>query len=218
MKYSLVVFDWDGTLMDSTPAIVAALQGACRDMNLPVPPDETASWIIGLGLADALRTAVPTLTQDLWQPFAQRYQYHYLTRDHELRLFQGIEQLLGDLAASGAQLAVATGKSRRGLNRALEATGLGPRFDATRCADETHSKPNPAMLFELMEELGVAPENTVMIGDTSHDLNMAQSAGVHGVGVSYGAHPLADLQACSPAALVHDVRELSGWLMPRIRA
>lgn len=218
MKYSLVVFDWDGTLMDSTPAIVAALQGACRDMNLPVPPDETASWIIGLGLADALRTAVPTLTQDLWQPFAQRYQYHYLTRDHELRLFQGIEQLLGDLAASGAQLAVATGKSRRGLNRALEATGLGPRFDATRCADETHSKPNPAMLFELMEELGVAPENTVMIGDTSHDLNMAQSARVHGVGVSYGAHPLADLQACSPAALVHDVRELSGWLMPRIRA
>lgn len=218
MTYSLVVFDWDGTLMDSTPAIVAAIQGACRDMNLPVPPDEAASWVIGLGLADALRTAVPDLTQDLWKPFAERYQFHYLTRDPELRLFNGIDELLTRIAGSGAQLAVATGKTRRGLNRALEATGLGPRFDATRCADETHSKPNPTMLFELMDELSVAPERVVMIGDTSHDLNMAGNAGVHGVGVTYGAHPLADLQACSPAGLVHSVNELSDWLLPRLKA
>lgn len=217
MNYSLVVFDWDGTLMDSTPAIVAAIQGACRDMNLPVPPDEAASWVIGLGLADALRAAVPDLTQDLWKPFAERYQFHYLTRDPELRLFGGIEQLLDDLSARGIRLAVATGKSRRGLNRALEATGLGPRFDATRCADETHSKPNPAMLFELMDELDIAPQHTVMIGDTSHDLNMATSAGVHGVGVAYGAHPLSELQACTPAGLVHSVQELSSWLMPRLK-
>ncbi len=218
MTYSLVVFDWDGTLMDSTPAIVAAIQGACRDMNLPVPPDEAASWVIGLGLADALRTAVPDLTQDLWKPFAERYQFHYLTRDPELRLFNGVDELLTRIAGSGAQLAVATGKTRRGLNRALEATGLGPRFDATRCADETHSKPNPTMLFELMDELSVAPERVVMIGDTSHDLNMAGNAGVHGVGVTYGAHPLADLQACSPAGLVHSVNELSDWLLPRLKA
>src|SRR5690606_16226495 len=125
MSYSLVVFDWDGTLMDSTPAIVAAIQGACRDMDLPVPPDEAASWVIGLGLADALRTAVPDLTQDLWQPFSERYRFHYLTRDPELRLFEGVETLLADIAACGVQLAVATGKSRRGLSRALQATGLG---------------------------------------------------------------------------------------------
>lgn len=218
MSYSLVVFDWDGTLMDSTPAIVAAIQGACRDMDLPVPPDEAASWVIGLGLADALRTAVPTLTPDLWKPFAERYRFHYLTRDPELRLFNGVESLLGRIAASGAQLAVATGKSRLGLDRALDATGLRPRFDATRCADETHSKPNPAMLFELMDELGVAAHDTVMIGDTSHDLQMAASAGVHGVGVGYGAHPVSELQACSPAGLVHSVAELSEWLLPRLKA
>lgn len=217
MSYSLVVFDWDGTLMDSTPAIVAAIQGACRDMSLPVPPDEAASWVIGLGLADALRTAVPDLSPDMWKPFAERYRFHYLTRDPELRLFTGIEPLLDSIAAAGAQLAVATGKSRQGLNRALDATGLRSRFDATRCADETHSKPNPAMLFELMDELGADPAKTVMIGDTSHDLNMAASAGVHGVGVAYGAHAIAELQACSPAGLVHNVDELAGWLLPRLR-
>lgn len=218
MSYSLVVFDWDGTLMDSTPAIVAAIQGACRDMQLPVPPDETASWVIGLGLADALRTAVPTLTEDLWRPFAERYRYHYLTRDPELRLFAGVDEMLAKLAGAGVLLAVATGKSRAGLDRALVSTGLTRRFDATRCADETHSKPHPAMLLELMDELGVAPERTVMIGDTSHDLNMATNAKVHGVGVAYGAHALTDLHACEPAGLVHSVAELSSWLLPRLRA
>src|SRR5690606_27822670 len=139
---------WDGTLMDSKPAIVAAIQGACRGMDLPVPPDEAASWVIGLGLADAMRTEEPTLPPDLSKPLPEPYRFHYLTRDPELRLFAGIEQLLDDLAAKGVQLAVATGKSRQSLNRALESTGLGPRFDATRTADETHSKPHPAMLFE----------------------------------------------------------------------
>lgn len=217
MSYSLVVFDWDGTLMDSTPAIVAAIQGACRDMQLPVPPDEAASWVIGLGLADALRTAVPALTEDQWQPFAERYRFHYLTRDPELRLFAGVEQMLDELAGAGVYLAVATGKSRNGLNRALQSTGLSKRFDATRCADETHSKPHPAMLLELMDELCVAPANTVMIGDTSHDLNMAGNAGVHGVGVAYGAHALGDLQACTPAGLVHSVPDLASWLRARLR-
>ncbi|GAA5234105.1 HAD-IA family hydrolase [Verticiella sediminum] len=217
MNYSLVVFDWDGTLMDSTPAIVAAIQGACRDMSLPVPPDEAASWVIGLGLADALRTAVPDLKPEQWRSFAERYRYHYLTRDPELRLFEGVESLLERLAAAGSYIAVATGKSRQGLNRALEATGLLRRFDATRCADETHSKPHPAMLLELMDELGVAPQSTLMIGDTSHDLTMAANAGVHGLGVSYGAHPLAELQACAPTALVHSVAEMADWLTPRVK-
>src|SRR5690606_5350841 len=132
MSYSLVVFDWDGTLMDSTPAIIAAMQSACRDMGLPVPPDEAASWVIGLGLADALRTAVPTLKESDWQPFAERYRYHYLTRDPEVRLFEGVDALLQKLAQSGVQLAVATGKSRKGLDRSLRSTGLTGRFHATR--------------------------------------------------------------------------------------
>lgn len=216
MTYSLVVFDWDGTLMDSTPAIVAAIQGACRDMDLPVPPDEAASWVIGLGLADALRAAVPELRAEQWPAFSERYRYHYLTRDPQLRLFEGVETLLAAIAATGASLAVATGKSRLGLDRSLESTGLRHRFDATRCADETHSKPHPAMLLELMDELVVAPEHTIMIGDTSHDLNMARSAGVHGLAVSYGAHPLSELEPCSPVGLVHSVAELSDWLLPRV--
>jgi len=216
MTYSLVVFDWDGTLMDSTPAIVAAIQGACRDMDLPVPPDEAASWVIGLGLADALRAAVPELRAEQWPAFSERYRYHYLTRDPQLRLFEGVGTLLKAIAATGASLAVATGKSRLGLDRSLDSTGLRQQFDATRCADETHSKPHPAMLLELMDELMVAPENTLMIGDTSHDLNMARSAGVHGLGVTYGAHPLAELQACSPVGIVHNVQELSDWLLPRV--
>lgn len=217
MSYSLVVFDWDGTLMDSTPAIIAAMQAACRDMGLPVPPDEAAGWVIGLGLADALRTAVPTLKESDWQPFAERYRYHYLTRDPEVKLFKGVETLLQRLAETGTQLAVATGKSRRGLDRSLRSTGLTDLFHATRCADETHSKPHPAMLLELMDELDVKPARTVMIGDTSHDLNMATNAGVHGVGVCYGAHPLAELQICSSAALVHSVDDLSAWLLERVR-
>ncbi len=218
MTYSLVVFDWDGTLMDSTPAIVAAIQGACRDMDLPVPPDEAAAWVIGLGLADALRAAVPELKPEQWKAFSERYRFHYLTRDPELRLFAGIEGLLTGIAATGASIAVATGKSRLGLDRSLDATGLRPRFDATRTADETHSKPHPAMLLELMDELNVPPARTLMIGDTSHDLNMARSAGVHGLGVSYGAHAVTELEGCEPVGIVHSVAELSDWLLPRVVA
>lgn len=217
MQYSLVVFDWDGTLMDSTPAIVAAMQAACRDLGLPVPPDEVASWVIGLGLDDAMRTAVPTLRDDQWPAFAERYRFHYLTRDPELRLFDGVESMIEDLANRGVRLAVATGKSRRGLDRALRATGLHDAFHTTRCADETHSKPHPAMLLEIMEELDIEQRETVMIGDTSHDLNMATNAGVHGVGVCYGAHPLDELKECSAAALLHSVDDLSRWLLSRVR-
>src|SRR5690606_10241917 len=161
MQYSLVVFDWDGTLMDSTPAIVAAMQAACRDLGLPVPPDEVASWVIGLGLDDATRTAVPTLRDDQWPAFAERYRFHYLTRDPELRLFDGVESMIEDLANRGVRLAVATGKSRRGLDRALRATGLHDAFHTPRCADETHSKPHRAMLLEIMEELDIEQRETV---------------------------------------------------------
>jgi phosphoglycolate phosphatase len=215
-SYSLIVFDWDGTLMDSTPSIVAAIQAACRDVDLPVPSADQAGWVIGLSLESALRRAVPDLTQANMPRFLERFRTHYLLRDPEMQLFDGVTALLDVLAGRGARLAVATGKNRAGLNRVLAATGLRERFDITRTADETFSKPHPAMLHEIMSELDVAPERVVMVGDTSHDLQMAANAGVHGVGVTYGAHPADELRACAPQAVLRDVAELSAWLLARV--
>lgn len=215
MDYSLIVFDWDGTLMDSTPTIVAAIQGACRDLGLPVPPDQAAAWVIGLSLQDAVQRAVPTLTQAEVPRFVERYRFHYLTRDPQLRLFDGALAMLEELSALPVHLAVATGKTRIGLDRVLRSHDLGRFFRATRCADESFSKPHPAMLHELMRELDVPPERTVMIGDTSHDLMMARSAGTAAVGVTYGAHPLAELEACEPITIVDSVKDLHAWLRPR---
>lgn len=216
MPYSLVVFDWDGTLMDSTNGIVAAIQGACRDLDLPVPSTSAASWVIGLSLESALRRAVPELTQAMVPRFLERYRIHYLLRDPDLKLFDGIEPLLNTLAGQQVRLAVATGKSRVGLDRALASTGLHRVFDATRCADETFSKPNPAMLHELMDELDVAPERVVMVGDTSHDMLMACNAGVHALGVAYGAHGIDELQGCTPQAVVETVPDMRQWLLERV--
>lgn len=214
--YSLVIFDWDGTLMDSTPSIVAAIQGACRDLALPVPTDDAAAWVIGLSLHDALHKAVPSLTAAELPRFLERYKFHYLTRDPLLRLFNGIAPLFEELAALPIQLAVATGKSRVGLERGLDASGLRRFFHGSRTADETFSKPHPAMLQELMRELDVAPERTLMIGDTSHDLSMAKHAGTASLGVTYGAHSVEELEACSPDGLVDTVSELRAWLLPRL--
>ncbi|OZI45384.1 HAD family hydrolase [Bordetella genomosp. 5] len=218
MAYSLVVFDWDGTLMDSTHSIVAAIQNACRDLDLPVPTASAASWVIGLSLESALRRAVPELTPALLPRFLERYRIHYLLRDPELRLFDGARELLTDLANQNVRLAVATGKSRVGLDRVLAATGLRHMFDATRTADETFSKPHPEMLHQLMRELVAEPADMLMIGDTSHDLQMAVNAGVHGLGVSYGAHPISDLEGCAPQAVVDSVAAMSAWLKPRVGA
>ncbi|SUV85566.1 hydrolase [Bordetella pertussis] len=180
-----------------------------------MPSASSASWVIGLSLESALRRAVPELTQAMVPRFLERYRTHYLLRDSELRLFEGVRELLADLASQDVRLAVATGKSRVGLNRALAATGLGPLFDATRTADETFSKPHPAMLQELMHELGHEADAVVMVGDTSHDLQMAANAGVHGLGVAYGAHTLAELEACAPQAVVDSVAVLREWLLAR---
>lgn len=211
-QFDLIVFDWDGTLMDSTGAIVDALQSAARDIGVPEPSTERASHIIGLGLLDALRHAMPDLPQEKYRDLAERYRYHYLARDHELRLFDGIETMLDALIDAGHSLAVATGKTRVGLNRALEVSGLGARFLASRCADECHSKPHPQMLEELMAEFALPAERVVMIGDTTHDLQMAMNAGVAGIGVSYGAHPRAQLDATSPRYCADSVEQLHEWL------
>ncbi len=211
-RFDLVVFDWDGTLLDSAAAIVSAIQAACVDLGLPVPSDAQARHVIGLGLSDALRSAVPDLEPAQYPLMVERYRHHYLSRDHELALFAGAVELVRELEAAGHLLAVATGKSRLGLDRALKVSGLVPHFHSSRCADECFSKPHPQMLEELMAELAVAPERTVMIGDTTHDLQMARNAGVDALAVSYGAHEPAVLLAHGPLETFSRLEDLAAWL------
>ena len=211
-RFDLLVFDWDGTLIDSAGEIVACIQAACRDLALPVPDHERASHVIGLGLADALAHAIPGLSPSEYPRVAERYRHHFLARDAGLPLFAGTREMLAALRANGHALAIATGKSRAGLVRALENTGMQSLFEATRCADQCAPKPAPDMLLELMEELEVAPNRALMIGDTSHDLQMAANAGIAAVAVSYGAHDGARLAALGPLVLVHSTDELARWL------
>lgn len=212
-RFDLIVFDWDGTLMDSTPTIAKCIQLASKDLGLPVPDDSAASHVIGLGLKDALSYAVPTLDPADYPRLAERYRYHFLTRDAELVLFPGVREMLEALHAEHYFLGVATGKTRVGLQRAMAATGLTTLFDATRCADETFSKPHPAMLQELTRELGQDLRRTVMIGDTTHDLMMANNAGAAGIAVEFGAHPVHQLQACKPIFSARSIPELHTWLL-----
>ncbi len=211
-RFDLLIFDWDGTLLDSAGAIVDAIKAACRDLGLPEPTDERARHVIGLGLGDALRHAVPELSEPHYPRMVERYRHHYLTRDHELQLFTGAAELIAELSTAGFQLAVATGKSRVGLDRALRVSGLDGYFKASRCADECFSKPHPQMIEELLEEFGVARARALMIGDTTHDLQMAKNAGVAGLAVDYGAHPATALDALAPLARLHEVKELAEWL------
>lgn len=211
-RFDLIVFDWDGTLMDSAAAIVCAIQAACRDLGLPEPPDERARHVIGLGLRDALEHAVPELAAEDYPWMVERYRFHYLSSDHELTLFPGTQEMIRELADMGRMLGVATGKSRAGLNRALGHSRLGDLFHSTRCADECFSKPHPAMLEEIMDELGVMRDRTLMVGDTTHDLLMARNAGVAGLAVSFGAHSRAVLEDASPEAVVDSSAALRLWL------
>ena len=212
-RFELLVFDWDGTLMDSAAAIAASLQAACRDLGLPVPREEQARYVIGLGLGDAMTHILPGLDPARYQDVQARYRVHFLERDAATALFSGAAETVAALHDSGHLLAVATGKSRRGLDRALAATGLKSYFHATRCADEGHSKPHPGMLLGLMEELGIASERTLMIGDTTHDMEMAQAAGVSRLGAAYGAHAKDDLLGYAPLACVDDFDGLRRWLL-----
>lgn len=211
-RYDLIVFDWDGTLMDSTAVIAGSIQAACRDLGLPLPSDEDARHVIGLGLGQALRHAVPAAPESMYEPLVDRYRHHFLAQDQNIPLFEGARETIAELHAAGYWLGVATGKSRAGLERVLDSSGLKGYFHATRTADQTFSKPNPAMLLELMAELAVDAERTLMIGDTTHDVQLAHNAGVDVVAVSYGAHPPEQLQELAPLALVADLAELRAWL------
>lgn len=211
-RYSLIVFDWDGTLADSTALIVTAIQAALRDLGLPVPDESAARYIIGLGLDDAIRHVAPTLPRERYGEVATHYRKHYLAHEDDVTLFEGAGELLSALEAAGRFLAVATGKSRSGLDRALQQSGLRSRFHATRCGDEGFPKPHPDMLLHLMDRLGVARQETLMVGDTTHDMQLARNAGVEAVGVAYGAHAREDLAREGARVVVGSVGELRGWL------
>ena len=211
MRYRLLVFDWDGTIIDSAATIAQCIRLAAADLGLEVPTMEQARHVIGLGLHDALRAAVPGLAAGLTAEFVARYREHFRAREDEMGLFGGMQELIAALSRN-RMLGIATGKSRRGLDRALDASGLRRYFRASRCADETNPKPDPAMLYELMAALEVRADNALMIGDTSHDLEMARAAGVDALAVTYGAHPEQGLRACDPRGCVASVAELDEWL------
>jgi phosphoglycolate phosphatase len=212
-RFDLIAFDWDGTLFDSTMLIVRCIQNACRDLGVPVPTDGAAAYVIGLGLHDALQHAVPGLPAERYPELGLRYRHHYWAEKDSLVLFPGTLEMLHALKGRQHFLAVATGKNRRGLDDALQQAQLQGLFDATRTADETASKPHPLMLQELMAELGVAPERTLMIGDTTHDLQLAANAGAARVAVSYGAHEREAFDAHGPLFVAHSTQELHGWLL-----
>ena len=212
-RYDLIAFDWDGTLFDSTALIARCIQWSCADLGLDVPSETDAAYVIGLGLSDALRHAAPGLPPERYPELGARYRHHYLAHQDDLVLFPGTLEMLQDLRARNHWLAVATGKSRRGLDHVLQQSGLGPMFDATRTADETASKPSPLMLHELMRSFGVDAARTLMIGDTTHDLQMAVNAGVDCVGVSFGAHDHQAFEPFAPRFVAHGTRALHDWLL-----
>jgi phosphoglycolate phosphatase len=211
-RFDLLVFDWDGTLMDSAACIASSLQAACADLGYAVPSERDARYIIGLGLNDALAHVLPGLAVTEYPRVADRYRHHFLKADAGTALFAGAAEMLRSLHQAGHLLAVATGKSRRGLDRALAATGLAPYFHATRCADEGCSKPDPQMLHRLLGHLNVQPTRALMIGDTTHDMQMALAAGMERLAVSHGAHEKGELLQYHPLACVSDCRELRIWL------
>ena len=212
-NFDLIAFDWDGTLFDSTQIIVRCIQAAVRDVGGTAPTDKAAAYVIGLGLMQALAHAAPDVPQDKYPALGERYRYHYQSHANDLSLFDGVLPLLEALKARGHLLAVATGKSRHGLDEALHSVELKGMFDSSRTADKTAGKPDPCMLYELMAELGVAPARLLMVGDTTHDLQMALNAGCPSVGVSYGAHEPDAFVALRPRFVAHSVQDLHDWLL-----
>jgi phosphoglycolate phosphatase len=212
-QFDLIAFDWDGTLFDSTAIITRCIQRAVVDVGGQEPSQEAASYVIGMALMQALAHAAPDVPVEKYPQLGERYRYHYMAHQNDLILFDGVLAMLADLKERHHWLTVATGKNRKGLNEALHAVELKGAFDGSRTADETAGKPSPLMLHELMREFGVEPERTLMIGDTTHDLQMALNAGCASVGVSYGAHEPAAFQDLKPLHVAHSVPELHQWLL-----
>ncbi|MFK7731638.1 MAG: HAD-IA family hydrolase [Pseudomonadales bacterium] len=208
----LVIFDWDGTLIDSADKIVAAMQAAMSDADLVVRGSADIRQIIGLGMHEATAELYPDASNEQKSLLQQHYARHFVQRDAvPCEFFPGSMEFVSELRRLGHQTAVATGKSRRGLDRVFAATGRGKLFDTSRCADETRSKPHPQMLFELLDETGTSAADAIMIGDTEYDLAMAVSAGVAAVGVSFGVHSVMRLQAAGAQFIANSYTELAQW-------
>ena len=219
-KYDLIVFDWDGTLFDSTALITRCIQAAVVDVGGAKPSAQQASHVIGLNLMEALAHAAPDVPPEKYPELGNRYRHHFFKEQDAISLFDGVLEMLLALKAQHYWVTIGTGKSRKGLDVTLEreidingqSVKLASLFDGTRTADQTQGKPNPQMLFELMREFGADASRTLMVGDTTHDLQMALNAGVDSVGVSYGAHEADFLLTCQPLAVVHSIAELRAWL------
>jgi phosphoglycolate phosphatase len=211
-QYALIVFDWDGTLMDSAGRIVTCLQRAATDVGLPVPSVAASRDIIGLGLDQAMPKLFPDANRASLDALVDAYRTHWLDdRVAAAPMFDGARALVSGLHGEGRLLAVATGKSRRGLDRALGESGLGDYFHATRCADEAHSKPHPQMLEEILTDLDTRPDEALMVGDTEYDMQMARSAGVNALGIEHGVHSRERLLQSGALACVADLFALSAW-------
>lgn len=214
--YDLLIFDWDGTLADSIGRIVLAMREAAISGDMPVRDDPAIKGIIGLGLPEAIRTLYPEISPNELLDFRQRYADSYMAMDQVASpLFEGVLDSMQVFREQGYRLAVATGKARRGLDRVLKAHDWLEYFDITRAADETASKPDPLMLHEIMAHCDVAPERSLMIGDSSFDLLMAQDAGMHSVAVGYGAQSLDSLREYQPQLAIEHFSELRVWLNGR---
>lgn len=211
--YKLLIFDWDGTIIDSASRIISSMQAAARDCDFPVPSDEQVRNIIGLGMPEAIRELIPGVSDEGIESMRAQYGHYYLGEDNTpTPLFPGVQHSLESMHKKNMRMAVATGKSRRGLQRVFAQTGLGYIFETSRCADETTSKPHPHMLEEILAETGVSASEAVMIGDTEFDLDMGRRAGMDVIAMSYGAHSLERLQSYDPVLEVHNFIELENWL------
>lgn len=215
--YEAVIFDWDGTLMDSTYSIIESIQLASADLGLEVPSTMQASWIIGMSLESGLYKAVPDLTAEQMPEFLDRYRHHFFQRDASIKMFDGAVEMLDQLRSRVVPISVATGKSRVGLDRVLQVVNLAHYFNTTRCADETRGKPDPLMLHEILWELDLEPENVLMVGDTTHDTYMAHNAGMDCLAVTYGAHDVPTLEKSEPTAIVTSVPEMQDWIFKRLK-
>jgi len=211
--HKVVIFDWDGTVVDSVEHIADSLHQAATELGFPALEREAYRDIIGLGIVEALEALYPGISRDEMLAMRDGYaRYFFSKQTTPLQVFAGMTDVLADLNACGLVCAVATGKSRRGLDQALLTSGLGDHFQVTRCADETRSKPDPAMLLEIVEHFGITPDDAVMIGDTRYDLDMAQRISMPSIGVEWGVHDRAVLQQYAPRAVVDSVAGLRAAL------
>ena len=212
--YQLIIFDWDGTIMDSAQKIANCIKAAARDAGVDEPSDQQAKSIIGLGLTEAMRVLFESASDSQIKQIVEAYKYHFVKGDvTEQALFEGVEQGLQALEDAGAVLAVATGKSRAGLDRIFAETGLKKYFITSRCADETRSKPHPQMLHEILDFTAIDADKAVMVGDTTYDMDMAVNANMHGLGASYGVHSEAMLLESKAVSVQHSFKQIIAWLL-----